>query len=105
MATNNMTVNEHYVPKTYLRGFSCDGTNIFEYRMIDRFQPECAVKVDSICFKKYLYETRDENDIIVLPNQVENQLCRIEGGFSSYRKLLERKAFIKSNFQSDVPIF
>ena len=100
MTANNMTVKEHFVPKTYLRGFSCDGTNVFAYRMSDGFRPPCAVKVDSICYEKNLYEVRDENDNIILQNQVENQLSNIEGGFSSYRKLLERKAFIKSNFQS-----
>lgn len=100
MAVNNMTKDEHFVPRTYLKGFSFDGTHIYEYRMRDSFQPTCAVKVDSICHERYLYEVRDQNDNIVLPNQVEKQFCNIEGVFSSYRNQIEKKAFIKSNFQS-----
>lgn len=100
MVVKNMTANEHFVPRTYLRGFSCNGQNVYEYRLRDGFQPACAVKVDSICYEKYLYEVRDENDNIILPNQMEKQLSNIEGGFNSYRYLLEKKAFIKSNFQA-----
>lgn len=100
MAVKYMTADEHFVPRTYLRGFSSDGQNVYEYRLRDGFQPACAVKVESICHKKYLYEVRDENDTIIFPNQVEKQLGNVESGFSSFRKQIERKVFIKSNFQS-----
>lgn len=100
MTMNTITKKQHFIPQTYLRGFSYDTINVYAYRIIDGFQPADAVKIESICYKKYLYEVRDENDIIIKQNQVEKCFCGIEGAFSRYREQLQKMAFIKSNYQS-----
>ena len=93
-----ITKGEHYVPEVYLQGFSQDNATLYAYRIKDGYQPEKPVPIKSICKEKYLYELRDENDEIVAPNHLENILCHIEGLFAEYRRRLEQKAYIPSNY-------
>lgn len=93
-----ITKGEHYVPEVYLQGFSQDNATLYAFRIKDGYQPEKPVPIKSICKEKYLYELRDENDEIVAPNYLENILCQIEGLFAEYRRRLEQKAYIPSNY-------
>ncbi len=95
-----VTVDEHYVPQAYLQGFSSDSKSIYAYRIRDAFQPNGPVPIKSICYKKNLYELRNENDEIVAINHLENFLCAFESDFGKYKKQLEGKAFIEANHHS-----
>lgn len=94
------TVDQHYVPQAYLQGFSPDNKNIYAYRLKDAFQPSGPVPIKSICYKRNLYELRNENNEIVAENHLEDFFCAFESEFGKYRKQLESKAFIEANYQS-----
>lgn len=95
-----ITKDEHYIPRVYLRGFSADQNRLFAYRLKDGFQPPDPVSIRSICYEDNLYEIKNENDEIVAANHLETFFCAFEREFGKYRKQLEDKAFIEVNHHS-----
>ena len=79
---NNPTVDEHYVPRMYLRGFSeIKGEKAFICQFDTNMmrQTPTAVKVEDVCFEKNLYELRDGDGSYIAQNHIENNFRRIEG--------------------------
>ena len=105
---NNPTVDQHYVPQVYLRGFSPDykGNKDKEKYVIHCFdltnnrQFDNAIPIKSICFKKKLYEVTGEDGEIVLLNYLEDFFKILEGEFGKYRSKLEHKVYIKENYKT-----
>lgn len=88
----NMTKKQHYVPRFYLRNFTDADGYLWTYDI----QNECIKKVthESICAKKYLYETRFEHanakvGEFVIPNDIEKIYSKYEGEFSSLIKKIQ----------------
>ena len=95
---------QHYVPQVYLRGFSPEYEPLnkndlpFEKYTIFSFDVEKraydsteAVPIQSICYKKKLYEIYGADEQIIFPNWLENYFCALEKMYGSYRTELERK--------------
>lgn len=109
---NNITRKQHYIPQVYLRGFSpeylAENRNkiplshytVYCYNLIADNQKYEAVPINSICFRKDLYEVTGKDGEIVLPNHLEKFFTVFEKKFSHYRRKLEHKAFIEDNYKT-----
>ena len=78
---NNPTVDEHYVPRMYLRGFSeIKGEKAFicQYDTNTMRQTSTSVNVEDVCFEKNLYELRNSDGSYIAQNHIENNFGRIE---------------------------
>ena len=72
MNMNKPTKNQHYVPRVYLKGFSCDEVHVYRNELNeDRIVSSKLVPIESIFRKKYLYEIRDSNSSFIALNHVE----------------------------------
>lgn len=89
---------QHYVPQTYLRGFSQDSASVYEYNFRLERAIEKPVSIRSICREQYLYEVRNQNSDIININYIEDTLCGYEDLFSDYRRKLLNKAIVKANY-------
>ena len=96
---NNITKKQHYIPQTFLRGFSNDGKMICCYDLIKK--TERIVPIQSILYREYLYEIRNQEGEICFPNQIENYLSQIEKQFSHYRSRLETSVRCEHNYHSN----
>ena len=76
--TEQITYNEHFIPKMYFRRFTNSTTGINRYAVdnVD-FGPEWK-SLNKICREYKLYELFDESGEIILPNMIENTFQRIE---------------------------
>lgn len=97
---NNITRDQHFVPQTYLKGFSPDERNVYFYDLNKMVESKIAVPIKSVAYKKYIYEFRNANGEIFAPNTIENCLSKLEDYFNRYRKMILNKAFIKSNYST-----
>lgn len=87
---------EHFIPRTYLKGFSRNGKSVCEYVCDeDKFVEHCSII--TMCKRKNLYEFKNENNEIVAKNLIENEFSKIEDLFSEFRKQLKNKAFYVEN--------
>ena len=100
MAEKQITKRQHYVPQTYLEGFSTDGIHLYAYHIKSAAAIGKAVPIDSVCHEDYLYEFRDSGGQIVNINLLEDALCDYEGQFTDYKRKLEEKAYCKENFET-----
>ncbi len=98
MAESQHTKEQHFIPQEYLRGFSQDSKTVFEYYLPKDKAIDDPVSIKDICKEKYLYELRDEQDVIININYLENIFCQYEGLFSDYRKTLLNKAVHRENY-------
>lgn len=89
-----ITHNEHYIPQTYLRGFSC-GDNMLYTNMFNKNLFNRKVPISSICFEKDLYEIKADNDDLISLNYLENLLSKFETKYSVFRQTLEKE--VKEN--------
>ena len=96
------TVNEHFVPKTYLKGFSFDEKMIYEYDCDIYNQIKVAVKIDDVCQDKNLYEYKNAKGEFLDRNYLENILSEFESIFPHFRKDVESRAFIEANYSSSM---
>lgn len=96
------TTDEHFVPVTYLKGFSNDGRTIFFYDLLCKKNSDCAVPIKSVCYKKNLYEARNEEGKFIYRNWVENCLAQLEILFTKRREDLETKAFCVENLSCNM---
>lgn len=77
----NPTVDEHFVPRMYLRGFSeIKGEKAFicQFDTNTMRQTPTSVKVEDVCCEKNLYELRDSDGSFIARNHIENTFGRIE---------------------------
>lgn len=107
---DKITRKQHYIPQVYLRGFSKDYLRenvkndkyqIYCYELDDKMLPGRLVPIKSICYKIDLYEVTGKNGDIVMPNHLEQVFSYFEKSFSEYRRKLENKAFISSNYKTN----
>lgn len=97
---NRPTVDEHYIPQVYLKGFSSNNKTIFRFDLKKENQSSKEVPISSIAFKKNGYEMQDGNNAFINRNFIEKSLSMIEAQFPKYREMLERKAFLKENWDT-----
>ena len=100
MAKAKHTINQHYIPQTYLKGFSSDSKHVYEFNLTKDAPIVKPVDISSICRDKYIYEVRDEHGELINPNYIENKLSEYERQFTEHRNLLLSKASIKENYQT-----
>lgn len=94
---NRPTVKEHFVPQTYLSGFSENSTTIYRFDLKRGIQTPASVPIKSVAYIKNLYELQADDNSFINRNFIEHCLCQLEGDLSNYRKMLESKAFLKEN--------
>ena len=87
---NKPTVNEHYVPQVYLRGFATDSNPERIYRLsLSNISAGCKnVKINSQLVEKNLYEIKTDNNIFIGRNYIEKCFQEKETLFGEYRSKL-----------------
>lgn len=100
MQQNKPTINEHYIPQCYLKQFSPDGENIYQYDVLSGEQKPSPVPTRSICYEKNLYEFKDSAGEIVYRNLIEKGLSIFEGEFANTFRSIQSKARHKENFNT-----
>ena len=71
MTKNKPTVKEHYIPQFYLKNFSFDKKNIYQFDILKGKQIENPVLIRKICFEKNLYEFKNEKGEFENRNLIE----------------------------------
>ena len=105
----NITVKEHFIPQVYLRGFSPQYKKysskdketkymIYRYNTLNEAQSE-EIPIESICYKKNLYEIYGKDGNPKLQNRLEDVFGKFEAKFGEFRTRLEKKAFCESNYR------
>ncbi len=105
---NNITIKQHFIPQVYLRGFSPQYEKysikdkdtkymIYRYDLHNRKQ-SCEIPIESICYKKNLYEIYGKDGEPKLQNRLEDVFSRFESKYGEYRSKLEKKAFFEENY-------
>lgn len=74
------TKDEHFIPQSYLKGFSPNNTSVYQYDVLN-WKAYPLISTRKICFEKYLYEFTDESGNIVACNTIEETLAKYEGVF------------------------
>lgn len=109
----NPTVNEHFIPQVYLRGFSpkyelgkkesikSSHYTIYYYDLKKGTQSK-EVPIDSVCFERNIYEVYGNDEKIIFQNHIEKAFNQLETMFGGYRRSLESKAFIEDNYKSQM---
>ncbi len=97
--TENYTVDEHFVPRMYLREFSeikKAGKNeqafVWQYNLETMMQTSVQVNVKDICFEKNLYEIKNSDGSIVAHNTIEKTFGNIEGAVTHVIASIKRRA-------------
>ena len=85
------TVQQHFVPQTYLRGFSSDKKTIYEFDLRDFKQIDRPIPIKSVCYQNDLYEIKDEDDNYVSRNHLENYLAGFENQYQIFFSKLNKK--------------
>lgn len=86
------TIDQHYISRVYLRGFSSNRKTFFEYSVKENKRYKDEVSIKSICKEENLYEYRDNDGNIVKQNKIENQLKKkIEDPYNHYIELSEKR--------------
>lgn len=96
---NKLTKKQHYVPRTYLRGFSDDEKRLWSYAL-EPLDSGTLVSIDSICRENYLYEIRDQAGDFVAPNFIEKVLAELEERYRPHLRKLRQKAFVEANYET-----
>ena len=99
MPTNKPTKKEHYIPQFYLKGFSPNNKQVFQYDILNR-KSYPMIDTKRICYQKNLYELKDSNDSIVETNIIESALSKYEGAFQELFMGIDRKAKNNQNFNT-----
>lgn len=78
---NKPTIDEHFVPRMYLRNFSeikGEKALICQFDTNTMLQTPTSVKVEDVCCEKNLYELRDSDGSFIARNHIENTFRQIE---------------------------
>lgn len=88
------TVDEHIVPRTYLKAFSLPDNEkmILSYDLSAEPIAVRHVPIKSVCYEENLYEIRDSQGIIIRQNYIEDCLAQFDAMFSNHRRELISKA-------------
>lgn len=80
------TVDEHYVPQVYLRGFATDNNSERIYRLsLANISAGCTnVKIRSQSYERNLYEVKNSSGNFIGRNYIENSLHDVETLFGKY---------------------
>ena len=89
------TIKEHFVPQTYLRGFSENSTTIYRFDLKRDIQTSISVPIKSVAYIENLYELQADDNSFINRNFIENSLSQLETKLPHYLKMLESKAFLK----------
>lgn len=94
----NYTVDEHYISRMYLREFAeirgfghKEKAFIWQFNVHTMKQTPVQVNVDSICFKKNLYELRNDDGTFIERNTIEMAFAGIESGVSKAIQSIKRR--------------
>lgn len=99
MKQKKYTKKQHYVPQVYFKGFSDDLIKIWSFP-IDALDKGAYVPIESVCRENYLYEFKDNNENLILPNRIEIVLSQLERLFYEYRGKLIEKTAIEQNYNT-----
>lgn len=94
-----ITVKQHYIPQFYFRNFSEDQKRIYQINLKEITSSK-LVPIESICFKKNLYELRDDNDEYIHRNMIENKLSEFEGILSSLISSISHRSKVPQNYKT-----
>ena len=83
------TKAQHFVPRTYLRGFSPKENKVYAYDINNNKQLNDLIPIDTICRKDYLYEIHHE-DHVEVTNYLEHCFQALESMFPAKRYLIEQ---------------
>ena len=100
MSQNKTTTNQHYIPQCYLKQFSPDEENIYQYDILSGKSTPVSVPIKSICYKKDLYEFRDDTNAFVHRNLIEKSLAIFEGDFAEVFRSIQSKSGSIANFNT-----
>jgi len=96
---NKPTVNEHFVPRMYLKGFSeikqkanKQKAYLWEFNLKSMKQTPTQVDVEDICYEKNLYELKDADGSFIAQNRIENIFGKLEGQTSRVIELIKAKS-------------
>ena len=99
MKQKNITVKEHFIPQCYLKGFSPDKKRVYQYDMLN-WKTYPLTNTNEICCEDYLYEFKDGNGDIVIPNTIENALINYEGALKKLLIDITKKSHDVRNFHT-----
>ena len=99
---NNPKKYEHFIPQLYLKFFSPDGNMVYQYR-VKSHSPSKLVPIKTICYKKHLYELKNDNNEFICRNMIENTFEKYEGEFANVIRSIISKSKHESNYQ--IPCF
>ena len=81
----NSTIDQHYIPQMYLKGFSESVQKskeekfyIWQYNIKKMQQIKVPVPIKSVCYEENLYELRNNAGEFVARNLIENTFGRLE---------------------------
>ena len=94
------TIRQHYIPQFYLKQFSYNKKILYQYDVVNNKAFPNPVSVESICFKKNLYEFKDNNGDIIEENFMEKWLSVYEREFAKTFQSIRAKASYKDNFHT-----
>ena len=98
MKQEQFTKDEHYIPVFYLKQFSPDGDNIYQYDALNNIVSPDVVPIKSICYKKNLYEFKNDSGEYVERNIIENSLRDYEAEFANTITRIKANAKNKDNY-------
>ena len=100
MTKNKPTVKEHYIPQFYLKNFSFDKKNIYQFDISEGKQIENPVLIRKICFEKNLYEFKNEKGEFENRNLIEKNLSMYEAIINDNIKKIRNKSNSETSYQS-----
>ena len=92
------TVNEHFIPQMYFRGFSdikesrSEKALIWQFNLKSMQQTPVSVDVEDICYKKHLYEIKSDDGSFVAQNTIEKTFGKIESQTSKVIQSIKHKS-------------
>lgn len=98
-----ITKNQHYVPRFYFREFSASEKGIYRHNVQSPDEEPVFVSIRDECAEKYLYEMLNKDGELLEPNKLENVFSQFETDFSNTIKSIKLKAFNKENY--NIPSF
>lgn len=81
----HITKKQHYIPQTFLKGFSGDGKTICRYDIVNK-KSQNNIPIKTVAIDEYLYEFKALDGQICDSNHIENTLSKIESQFAQYKK-------------------
>lgn len=100
MENQQITKNQHFVPRFYFREFSASPKGIYRHNIQSPDEESIFVSIKDECAEKYLYEMLSESGELLEPNKLENIFSQFETDFSNTIKSIKLKSFNKVNYNT-----